>query len=311
MQIADAQLASRSDLKPRWRSLLFVPAILDRFFERAIDAKPDAIIIDLEDSIPIEQKEFARRQVRETAAVLRRAGADVLVRINRPLSLAVRDIEASIGADVCAIMVPKAGGAYHLKLLCEVIDEIENGCGIPGRTKIVPLVEDAEAVCRLKEIAEGERVVAIACGDEDLAANLGCAPESQTLVSVKHQLVLAAGAAGCQPLGLIGTITEYRDLDRFRAAARSSCAAGLTGSLCIHPSQVTIANKEFAPSQEAVEWALRVIARADDAQRMGQAVTSLDGKMIDQPVVRRAREILQFHIKDERGGAYPCLSVCV
>ncbi|WP_448950915.1 HpcH/HpaI aldolase/citrate lyase family protein [Labrys neptuniae] len=276
-----------------WRSLLFVPVTNDRYVRRAISAEADALVIDLEDSIPVAQKEQARARVSEVASFLQQSGADILVRINRPLALAVRDIEESVGHHVNAIMVPKTSGADHLKLLSELITDVEKNHGILGRTKLIPLIEDADAALRLREIASCQRVVAVACGDEDLAADLGCAPDSETLASIKHQLVLTANSAGCQPLGMMGTITEHRDMDRFRAAARRSSAAGLTGTLCIHPSQVPIANEEFAPSQEMVEWARRVIARADEADRAGQAVTSLDGKMIDQPVMRRARVILQ------------------
>lgn len=280
-------------LRSWWRSLLFVPAINEKFIARAVTAKADAIIIDLEDSVPLDRKAEARTRVRQLAPVLKASGADVLVRINRPLPLAVRDVEAAIGPDVSALMIAKADGADHLRLLTESIAEMEKAQGLTHPTMIVPLIETGDAVLRLADIARAPRVSAIVCGDEDLAAELGCDPACESLVSVKHQLVLAAGAARCQPLGLMGSITDFRDLDRFRAAARRSRAAGLTGTLCIHPAQVPVANEEFGASGQLVAWARRVIARAEEAAREGKVVASIDGTMIDAPVVKRARGILE------------------
>jgi citrate lyase subunit beta/citryl-CoA lyase len=277
-----------------WRSLLFVPANNARYAAKARTSFADGIIIDLEDAVLPEHKTEARGAVRRLAAELRTSTRDVLVRINRPLTLAVRDIEEAVCEDVKAIVVAKAASADHLSLLSEIIEEREVALGLPfGHTKLLPLIETADAVSRLDEIASFPRVAALVCGDEDLAADLGCEPASETLVAVKYRLVLAAALRGIRPLGLLGSIAEFRDIETYGSYIARSNAAGLKGTLCIHPSQIGIANKGFAPSHEQLEYARRVVEAAEVARRDGAGAVGLDGKMIDAPVLRRAENLLK------------------
>ncbi|KVK54252.1 hypothetical protein L901_17945 [Agrobacterium sp. D14] len=277
-----------------WRSLLFVPANNPRFAEKARTSTADAIILDLEDAVLPENKAEARDAVFEVAKGLKKKGRDILVRVNRPLDLAVRDIEAAVCESVTAIVVAKAGSAEHLALLTEVIEHREAAIGLPiGHTQIVPLVETADAVARLNEISSTPRVVAIVCGDEDLAADLGCDPASETVTAIKYRLIVAAALMGIRPLGLIGSISEFRDADRFRSFVSRSSAAGLKGTLCIHPAQVEIANEGFAPSPAELDYARRVVDAAEAARASGTGAVGLDGKMVDAPVIRRAEGLLQ------------------
>ncbi|TCN17972.1 HpcH/HpaI aldolase/citrate lyase family protein [Sinorhizobium americanum] len=276
-----------------WRSLLFVPANNARYVEKARTSQADAIILDLEDAVLDLQKTEARSAVQAAAASLNTKSRDVLVRINRPLPLAVRDIEAIVCEDLTAIVVAKSASAEHLALLSEILEEREAALGLSANhTKLLPLIETAGGVARLDEIASFSRVIAIACGDEDLAADLGCDPDSETIVSIKYRLVLAAALRGIRPLGLLGSIAEFRDIDKFCSSVARSNAAGLKGTLCIHPDQVTVANEGFAPSKEQLTWARRVVEAAEGARENGAGAVGLDGKMIDAPVLRRAENIL-------------------
>jgi citrate lyase subunit beta/citryl-CoA lyase len=276
-----------------WRSLLFVPATADRYVEKAETTNADAVIIDLEDAVLARDKEVARARVANIAKRLRRPRRDVVVRINRPLSLAVRDLEAVVGAEVDAVMVAKVAGADHLGLLSEVITLREAELGLRnGRTALIPLVETAEAISSLHEICLAERVTAIVCGDEDLATELGCSPLSELITNVKYQLLLAASRAAIHPLGLIGTIAEFRDLVAYQGYLDRSRAAGLRGTLCIHPAQVEPANKAFFPTEAEIEHAKRVVRAATQAEEKGDAVVALDGSMIDAPILLRARRTL-------------------
>ena len=133
---------STNRTRAAWRSLLFVPAMVEKFVEKAASLRADAVIIDLEDSVLHKEKEVARGRVAEIARLLRTEGRDVVVRINRPLSLAVRDIEMAVGPDVDAIMIAKTSSAEHLSPIGEVITERETALGLAlGRTAIVPLLE--------------------------------------------------------------------------------------------------------------------------------------------------------------------------
>ncbi|KNY13270.1 hypothetical protein AKG11_30150 [Shinella sp. SUS2] len=277
-----------------WRSLLFVPANNIRFVEKAQTSSADAIILDLEDSVLPEHKIQARSTLQNNATTLSTEKRDVLVRINRPLSLAVRDIERAIHRQVKAIVVAKAESAQHLALLSEILEERERALEIPaGHTKLVPLIETGAAVRRIDEIASCPRVVALACGDEDLAADLQCDPDSETLAAVKYDLVLACGLRGIRPLGLMGSIAEYRDMEKYGSSVSRSAALGLKGTLCIHPKQVGVANNGFAPSPERIEQARRIVEAADTARAHGAGAIGLDGNMIDAPVLRRARNLLK------------------
>ena len=228
---------------------------------------------------------------------MRRGGADVLVRINRSLSLAVRDIEAAVGPDVDGLVVPKVDSAAHLRLLDELIGEVEAQRGLPiGHTKLVPLVESAAAWPRLGEIAlASPRIVALNMGAEDLALDCGMEADVETLLLPKQQLVFAAAAAGILALGVIGSTTNIDDEAAFRANVRRSRRFGFSGSSCIHPTQVAILNELFSPSPEELEQSRRVVAALEQAERDGHGAVALDGRMIDAPIAARARRLLERH----------------
>ncbi|HZT88860.1 MAG TPA: CoA ester lyase [Stellaceae bacterium] len=284
----------RKDL-PVWRSLLFVPVTQQRFVEGAARRGADAIILDLEDSVAASEKERARTLVPEAAEIVSRGGADVVVRLNRPLRMTVRDLEAVIGPRVQAVALPKAESAQHVQLVAEIIDELESERGMPvGATKMLAMVETASAFFRIAEIAKAHpRLVALNLGAEDFALSAGILPEAEGLFMPKQMCVFAARAAGIMPLGFIGTVADYGDLDAFRETIRRSRRLGFVGASVIHPSQIAILNEEFRPSTAEIDHASRVVAAYDKALAEGVGAVTVDGKMIDVPVVERARLLLE------------------
>ena len=284
----------RKDL-PVWRSLLFVPVTQQRFVEGAARRGADAIILDLEDSVAASEKERARTLVPEAAEIVSRGGADVVVRLNRPLRMTVRDLEAVIGPRVQAVALPKAESAQHVQLVAEIIDELESERGMPvGATKMLAMVETASAFFRIAEIAKAHpRLVALNLGAEDFALSAGILPEAEGLFMPKQMCVFAARAAGIMPLGFIGTVADYGDLDAFRETIRRSRRLGFVGASVIHPSQIAILNEEFRPSTAEIDHASRVVAAYEKALAEGVGAVTVDGKMIDVPVVERARLLLE------------------
>ncbi|HUJ99688.1 MAG TPA: CoA ester lyase [Stellaceae bacterium] len=282
---------------PVWRSMLFVPVTVLKFVERAAERSADAIILDLEDSVPVAEKPRGRELLQEAAATVARKGADVVVRINRPWRMALKDIEAAISPRVQALMVTKAESADHLRMVAEIVAELELERGMtPGATKLVALVETAGAFFRMEEIARAHpRLVGLSVGAEDFALALGMLPEAEGLFYPKQHMIIAARAAGILPLGFLGTVADFRDLDAFRATIRRSRRLGFAGASCIHPSQVPILNEEYRPSPEEVEAAERAVAAYDSAVAAGIGAIELDGKMIDVPVVERAKQVLTRH----------------
>src|ERR1700674_5401178 len=280
---------------PVWRSMLFVPVTQRRFVEGAARRGADAIILDLEDSVAASEKERARTLVPEAAAIVSSGGADVVVRLNRPLRMTVRDLEAVIGPGVHTVALPKAESAQHVQLVAEIIDELEMERGIAlGTTKILAMVETASAFFRIAEIAAAHpRLVALNLGAEDFATSAGISPEAEALSMPKQMAVFAARAAGIMPLGFIGSIAEFHDLDGFRQTIRRSRRFGFIGASVIHPSQVPILNEEFRPSPNEVDHARRVLTAYDKALAEGVGAVTVDGKMIDVPVVERARLLVE------------------
>jgi citrate lyase subunit beta / citryl-CoA lyase len=282
---------------PVWRSMLFVPVTVLKFVERAAERGADAIILDLEDSVPVAEKPRGRELLQEAAATVARKGADVVVRINRPWRMALQDIEAAVSARVQALMVTKAESADHLRMVAEIVDELEIERGMtPGATKLVALIETAGAFFRMEEIARAHpRLVGVSVGAEDFALSVGMLPEAEGLFYPKQHMIIAARAAGILPLGFLGTVADFRDLDAFRATIRRSRRLGFAGASCIHPSQVPILNEEYRPSPEEVAAAERAVAAYDRAVAAGVGAIELDGKMIDVPVVERAKQVLTRH----------------
>jgi len=280
---------------PVWRSMLFVPVTAERFVNGAARRGADAIILDLEDAVAASEKAQARTLVPEAAKIVSRGGADVVVRLNRPLRMTVRDLEAVIGPGVQAVALPKAESAQHVELVAEIIDELEAERGMaPGTTKMLAMVETCSAFFRLSEIAKASRrLVALNLGAEDFATAAGMLPEAEGLFMPKQMCVFAARAAGIMPLGFVGTVADFSDLAGFRETVRRSRRIGFMGASVVHPSQVQILNEEFRPSPAEVEHAGRVVGVYDKALAEGVGAVTVDGRMIDVPIVERARLLLE------------------
>ncbi|MGO4403434.1 CoA ester lyase [Bosea sp. RAF48] len=282
-------------VSPAWRSLLYVPVTSQRFVAGAGGRGADAVILDLEDSIPLGEKAAARSALAGAiAAVAAQGGPDILVRVNRNWRLLVRDLEAAIMAGVKAIVLPKVTCAVDIVVVAEIIAELEAERGLAaGAIGIVALIEDPGALFRAAEIAGAHpRVVALSLGDEDFANAAGIEPTAETLLHPKQLIVFAAKAAGIAPLGFIGTLADYRDLDALRLTLERSRRFGYQGAPCIHPSQVPLLNAAFSPTEQETERAKRVVAAFDAQTALGGGAAALDGTMIDRPVVERARRLI-------------------
>jgi citrate lyase subunit beta / citryl-CoA lyase len=280
---------------PVWRSLLYVPVNVEKFIEKAHTRGADVIQLDLEDAVPPAEKEKARTLVEKNAARVRKGGADVVVRINQPLSLAVRDLEHSICPDVDGIAVTKTDSASHVRLLDQLVSELEVTRGMkPGHTKLIVMIETTDAFTRIDEIPRASpRVVAMNIGGEDFALDMEAQPDGDVLLHPKQRMIIAARAAGVMPLGFIGTVADFSDWEKFRLMVRRARRFGFDGAGCIHPGQVTIVNEEYTPSEEEVAYARKVIQMDREARAAGRGSFQIEGKMIDIPVVVRAERLVR------------------
>jgi citrate lyase subunit beta/citryl-CoA lyase len=279
---------------PVWRSMLFVPVNVPKFVETAHTRGADAIILDLEDSVPPAEKATARTLITAALPKVSKSGADVVVRVNQPIELCVRDMEAAIQPGVAALILPKIDSAGHLRILDELADRIEAAKGMSvGHTRFMALIETPAAFARAEEIAAASpRLVSVGLGSEDFAMEIGGAAATDILAYPKQRVAIAAIAAGLMPMGIIGSVADFRDLEGYRASARLARRMGFRGASCIHPNHVAILNEEFGIKPEELAWARRVIEVYDQAKSEGRASIQLDGKMIDIPIVIKAERVL-------------------
>jgi len=279
------------------RSLLYVPASSERFIAKAHEREADAIILDLEDAVVPAQKSAARARLATAVPSVRQRGAAVFVRINAEEELWRLDAEAAARAGVFGLLVPKSRDAGMLQHLAAMLEKLERRTG-RSQVALVPMIEDAGAVLDARAIASATpRVLGLVAGGEDLATALDAEPTLETLYLPKLLVHLAAKAAGVRSFGLLRTVADYGDLAAVEQSAREARALGFDGASCVHPSVVPILNRAFSPSGEALDRASRLIAAAEEAKARGEGAFAFEGKMVDEPVVKRARALL------ERAGA--------
>ncbi len=280
---------------PGWRTALFIPVHIEKFVAKAHTRGADAYILDLEDSVPLAQKAEARECVIPAAKVVSQGGADALVRINLDARFALLDIEASIDESVKAIVVPKVESEAQIRDFSQRISQLEKDKGLPeGHTALILMVESVDALPKLDALAGSDpRVVAMILGSEDFSATAGMQPLPQTLLLPNQMVALACRRANIMPLGFPGSIADYSDLEAFRKTIQFAKQLGFVGAFCIHPKQVAVINEELTPTAMEVENAQGLIQAFEAGLAAGKGAVEYKGKMIDLPVVERAKELLR------------------
>lgn len=275
-----------------WRSLLYVPANQPRFLARAQQRGADGLILDLEDSVPIDQKATARDCLSDHWPALAAGPSDLLVRINGDLITAAADLEAVVRPGLSAIYVAKARGASMIRWIAAALDQLEADRSLtPGAIGLVPLLEDPMAVEKAFEIAAAPRVVALAFGSEDYATDCGMDPSPEALLYARQRLVAAARAAGVAPLGLLDSVARL-DQESVDQLVHRSRSFGFAGASAVHPDTIPALNAGFLPGADHIAWAKAVLDTLRAAQAEGRGAARLDGRMIDAPMARRAQAIL-------------------
>jgi citrate lyase subunit beta / citryl-CoA lyase len=279
---------------PVWRSLLYVPVNVEKYVDKAHTRGADCIQLDLEDSVPAAEKDNARRLVEGAAKKVRRAGADVVVRINSPFEVSRKDLPFCISKEVDGIALTKCENAAHVRKIDDFISQLEGERGLPaGHTRLIAMIETPAAFFEMAAIARSSpRLAAMNIGGEDFALETGMEPLEETLLMPKQQMVFAARAAGLMPLGFIASVAGFGDWEAFRKMVRRSRRFGFMGAGCIHPGQVPIVNEEYTPSAEEAAYARRVVEENAKAAAAGRGSFAIEGKMIDVPVVVRAQRLL-------------------
>lgn len=273
------------------RTMLYLPGNNPNMLLRGHLFKPDGLILDLEDAVAMREKDAARILVRDVLRQGQFGDCEVTVRINgMDTSYWKDDLEAVVPAGIHGIRVPKVEDPKDMVLLDETLSEIETRAGIPlGKTLIFCLLETAKGIWRAYEIATAsKRVTAIIPGGEDLTADLRTnrSAEGTELEGVRKMLVLAARAAGVDALDTV--FPRITDDEGLRKEVSFIKQLGFDGKSVIHPNQIPIIHDVFTPTEKEIEKAKRIVAAAKEAAERGLGAVSVDGRMVDRPVVKRA-----------------------
>jgi citrate lyase subunit beta/citryl-CoA lyase len=287
-----ATLAAPSQRDRLRRSRLYLPGNEPKYFINAGLHGPDAVILDLEDSVHYAEKDVARLLVRNALRAVDFGAAERMVRINQ-LPLGLADLEEIVPQSPDLILIPKVETAAQISDVVGAIDSIATRVGVTRPIWLMPILESALGIENAFAIATAsDRIAAITLGLEDYTADLGVAKTaggSESLYA-RMRVVNAAHAAHVQAIdSAYGDVADTEGLLHWGEASR---AMGFEGMGCIHPVQIEIIHRAFAPAPNELEKALAIVAAFDEAQARGLGVVSLGSKMIDAPVVQRAVKLV-------------------
>ena len=277
---------------------MFVPGNNPGMMADAHIYGPDSIMLDLEDSVTLAEKDAARLLVYHALQSVDYGNTEMVVRIN-PLSTPFgrKDIEAVVRAGVQVIRMPKTETADEVREVEAEILRVEQRLGCVGRTQIMAAIESALGVVNAYDIATASsRMMGIALGAEDYCANLKTqrTPSGNELQLARQTIVVAARAAGIDALDTV--YSNLNDMDTFRAEVEYIKSLGFDGKSIINPRQIEVVNEVFAPKEKDIAKARTILAAIKEAEERGSGVVSVNGKMVDKPVVIRAQRTIDLAI---------------
>jgi citrate lyase subunit beta/citryl-CoA lyase len=279
------------------RSLLFVPGNKQNMLEKSVGCRPDVLVPDMEDSVPDAEKLAARGAIRNWLPEVSAHSAAVMPRVNSlATGLTEADLEAVIGPHIWGVSIGKIDTPAEISTVSILIARLESAVGLTlGTIKLIPWIETAQAIMRCYSIClASDRIVGVAFGAEDYTNDLGVErldDESQ-LIFARSTLTTAARAANITALDT--PYFQFRDQPGLETNSIAAKQLGFKGRFAIHPDQIETINRSFSPSALEIETARRVVAAYEEAEARGRASTSLDGRVIDVPVVKRARAVLEL-----------------
>jgi len=282
------------------RTLLFVPGNRPERVDKAVNAGADAVIIDLEDAVPLASKEETRPLVREKVQQHRKE--NIIVRVNALESGFLEDdLDEIVTEELHCIIVPKVESPSNVREINSLLLEAERRKGLEaGAISFIPLIESAKAVQEIYEIVyektSPERLFTVAFGAADYTLDMGIEMTrgGDELFYPRSRIAVACKAAGVNPPIDTPFMIDVKDTEGLKVDAIRAKTLGFQGKLCVHPSQVAPCNEIFSPAADEIEYARQVIDAFEEAEAQGLAAIQLNGKMIDYPVVERSKRILRL-----------------
>jgi citrate lyase subunit beta/citryl-CoA lyase len=273
--------------RPR-RSRLYLPGNEPKFMLNAPLHNPDALILDLEDSVAPSEKDAARVLVRNALVHLNFQGCEAMVRINQG-EMGLEDLAFLVPHGVQLVLIPKVEDEGQVRAVADEIERLSKEHGREEPVWLMPIIESAKGAWFGYEIASAhDTVVSLAIGLEDYTADIGAQRTNEGRESfwARSQVVNAARAAGVQPIDTV--FSDVSDMDGLLASVLEAKSLGFEGKGCIHPRQIEVVHHGFAPAGDEIEKAKKIVLAFEEADRQGLGVVSLGSKMIDPPVVKRA-----------------------
>ena len=279
------------------RSLIFVPGNRSNMLEKAKDFKTDIVMVDLEDSVPPNEKFAARELASEWVDILSNHNQKVMVRVNSlDTGLTKDEITNIISPRLYGISLGKVTSRWDIQSLDSMLVEAEGRLQIPaGTIKIIPWIETAQSIMRLDDISKASnRIIAVAFGAEDYTNDMGVQRTDMGEEVEFPRSVVAIAARAANIGALDSPFVSFKDHVNLKTDSIKARQLGYTGKFAIHPDQLEIINQTFSPSQEDIAYALAIVEGWNDAVEMGRGSFDLNGKMVDVPVVKRAQNLLDF-----------------
>ena len=277
------------------RSLMFVPAHNQKLLDSSLRRDADVLILDIEDSVPVVDKQQARNNVCEFVKRPEAQGKLIFPRVNdRESGELLKDLYQLTISGITGFMYPKSTKAEDVYFVGKLLETIEYEKGIPvGTFKLIPLIETAGAIVNIKEICTASpRVIAVAFGCEDYVTDLGGKHDSegQSIFYARNAIVNAARSATILPIDTVHIkVHDLEDLERNLILSKN---LGFEGMLVLNPKELPLVNSYFAPSEEEVAWAEEMVQLTEEAKAEGKGVAVKDGKFIGPPMLKMAEKIL-------------------
>jgi len=277
------------------RALLYMPGDNRRMIEKSATLGVDSICMDMEDGVAINRKTEARAVIAQAMKELNFGASERCIRINSIGSgLESYDLAAALAANPDSIVVPKMESAEQIKWVSERIESFElSSSKNIGSIRLLIGVETAKGILNLKEIAEADkRLEAIIFGAEDYAASIGAkrTKEATEVLYARQAVVTACAANDLQAIDMV--FIDFHDEEGLRTEAEQGAGFGFSGKQIIHPNQVAAVQEAYTPSDEAIEYARKIVETFESSQREGKGAYALDGKMIDMPLLKNAQKVL-------------------
>ena len=277
------------------RALLYMPGVDRRKIEKSTTLGVDCICMDMEDGTAANKKAEARQVIAKAMKELDFGSSERCIRINSIGSgLEKDDLAAALATNPDSIVVPKIESAEQVKWVSDHIETYELSSKHKIRSiRLLIGVETAKGLVNLREIAEADkRLEAIIFGAEDYAASVGAirSKEATEVLYARSAVVAACAANDLQAIDMV--YIDFKDIEGLRAEAEAGAGLGFSGKQVIHPDQVQVTQEAFTPSDQAIEYARRVVESFESSQKEGKGAYALDGKMIDMPLLKNAQKVL-------------------